>query len=164
LETIKEDQSSQDSKNKERKETKMSNENTFTYTKRTSNVELKKTQYSINDTCKILQLSSVWVRRMIKQGKLVAKKVDGKWMISRESIYEKLDFLGEKDERLERRIRGESTHTYQVPSLKSCDIIERRVKEDKSLTKEQRELFTKRIDSYRTYFTKRLDKIRKERK
>jgi hypothetical protein len=158
--------SQDDSRENDKKgETNVSEESTFTYTKRTTNIELEDDWYSINDTCKILQLSQVWVRRQIKQRKFEkTKKVDGKWWISRESILEKLEYLEEKDERLERRLRGESTSNYVVPSLKSCSIIRRRVKLDETLNEEQRELFLERIDSYEEFFTQRLSKIREERK
>lgn len=139
--------------------------NTFTYTMRSTNIELDEDWYSISDTCRILQLSPVWVRRQIKQSKFKkTKKVDGKWWISKESILTKLEYLEEKDTRLEKRSRGEETTSYQVPSIKSCFIIRRRVKEDTELTDQQRELFLERIDSYEEFFTTRLSKIREERK
>lgn len=143
----------------------MSENTTFTYKKRTTKVQLDKEWYSINETCRLLQLSQVWVRRQIKQRKFTkTTKRDGKWMIHRDSILEKLEKLEEKDERLEKRQRGEFTSNYVVPSIKSCTIIRRRVKEDKTLNEEQRELFLERIDSYEEFFTTRLSKIKKSRK
>lgn len=139
-------------------------EGTFLYSKRSvDRVKLTKEWYSIKETCGILQLSQVWVRRQLKQNKLVGKLQDGKWMISRKSILSKLEMLEEKDERLERRMKGEEITSYQVPSLKACDIISRRVRKDKKLTQEQRELFLESIESYRRFFQSRLVEIRKNR-
>lgn len=158
------DKSSQPKDERKEKVPTMS-ENQFLYTKRTSDVELDKEWYTISETVSITQLSPVWVRRQVKQKKFEKTRFhDGKWYIHRDSILDKLSYLQEKDERLEKRSRGEITSGYQVPSLKSCDIIERRIKEDSELDDDTRDLFLSRIDSYRQYFTERLDKIRKERK
>jgi len=141
----------------------MSQEGTFEYSKRSGSVELDKEFYTLSEVIKITQLSPVWVRRMIKQKKLAAKKVDGKWLVKAEALRDKMCDLQMSDERMERRSKGEFDGAYQVPSLKSCDIIERQVRDDAAITEEARELFLQRIESYREYFTSRLVAIREER-
>lgn len=52
---------------------------------------MKNKMYSIEETAKILNVHAITVRRYIKEGKIVASKIGGKWNITSSSIEELLD-------------------------------------------------------------------------
>lgn len=123
--------------------------------------EKKQEWLTLKQTRQILDLSPVWVRRMVKQGKLGDYRRDpaGRILVSKDRVLEK---QAELEEKWRKQREGGNTPS-RVPSLQSCDIIARAVENDGELTDEEKAKFVGRIEAYRQFFTARLEAIRSER-
>jgi len=123
--------------------------------------EQKQEWMTLKETQRVLDLSPVWVRRMVKQGKLGEYRRDpaGRILVSAERVLEKRAALEEK---WAKQLSGDKGPS-RVPSLQACDIIGRAVENDDELTDEERARFQERIEAYRQFFTERLEVLRNSR-
>lgn len=108
----------------------------------------RKRPYTLREATTYLDLSPLWVRRMVKKGIIKAEKVDGKWMLDATSVEDKKKALKEKYKKQELRRQGLLQREYLPPSLKSVQMIRRKVIADEGLTNEERNLFLERLDRY----------------
>lgn len=103
----------------------------------------------LREMCRILDRSNVWIRRMVKDGRFKsAVKVDGRWRIDREEVLVHLDVLKEKEERYEKKKRGEFKYPYSRPSQTSIRMIRSKVSSDDVLDDSTKEAFLEALVRY----------------
>jgi len=111
--------------------------------------------YTIEEAAKVALVCHLYMRKLVKSGRVQGSKDSyGRWMIDAESVHAYVSARESKDAaRIERIKAGESNHPTR-PTVSTYNRMVRVVREDTTLTPEQRTVFLAALERYNAAWEK----------